>query len=558
MPTGAELFVASLKNLGTTHIFTLVGDHLNEILQVASREGLNIVDTRHESAAVHMADGWGRMTRTPGVSLVTGSPGHTNSITGIATANATGSPILAVSGMSSSQLRDRNAFQDMDQLSLVRSITKYAAVPAHAGQIPFHVHRAFLEALSGRAGAAHLSIPVDQFTAQAETHATIPSGPVEPRRPGADSADINRVIDLLDSAKRPVVIAGSGAWFSDAGAPLEAFIEKATLPLFTLCLARGLVSDSHPLCFGYADPTLNRAADTALPQADLVIVLGKKLDYRVRLGGSQLFSPDAKFVQVDIHPQELGLNRAIEVGINADVKLALEDLLDALGNRPAPDRSSWIADIQAAKASWEQEMQSIASEPSTPMHPLHLTMELRKRLPQDATLCWDGGDFVHWGRCSIPARQPMHWLRLGALAGLGVAFPIVLTAQILRPNSPSVVITGDGSLGFYLSEMDTAVRFDLPVIIIVGNDGGWGIERELQLGNYGGEKTVACELRRTRYDLVMKGFGGEGEFIETPDQIGPALDRALASGKPYLLNVDIKGARSPFTQYQLARRKPKK
>ena len=145
-------------------------------------------------------------------------------------------------------------------------------------------------------------------------------------------------------------------------------------------------------------------------------------------------------------------------------------------------------------------------------------MELRRLLPQDATLCWDGGDFVHWGRCSIPARQPMHWLRLGALAGLGVGFPIGLAAQILRPNSPSVVITGDGSLGFYLAEMDTAVRFGLPVIIIVGNDGGWGIERELQLGGYGG-KTVACELRRTRYDLVMKGLGGEGEFIETPDQI---------------------------------------
>ncbi len=558
MPSGAELFVASLKNLGATHIFTLVGDHLNEVLQVADREGLNIVDTRHESAAVHMADGWGRMTRTPGISLVTGCPGHTNSITGIATANATGSPIVAVSGMSSSRLRDRNAFQDMDQVSMVRGITKYAAAPADAGQIPFHLHRAFIEALSGRAGAAHLSIPVDQFTAQADSHAAIPSGPVQIRRPGADSADINRVIDLLDSAERPVVIAGSGAWWSDAGAPLEAFIEKAGLPLFTLCLARGLVSDTHPLCFGYADPTLNRAAGSALPQADLVIVLGKKLDYRVRLGGAQLFSPDAKFVQVDIHPQELGLNRGLEVGIAADVKLALEDLLDALGNRSPPDRSSWIAGLKDATASWEQELQSIASEPSAPMHPLHLTMELRRLLPQDATLCWDGGDFVHWGRCSIPARQPMHWLRLGALAGLGVGFPIGLAAQILRPNSPSVVITGDGSLGFYLAEMDTAVRFGLPVIIIVGNDGGWGIERELQLGTYGGEKTVACELRRTRYDLVMKGFGGEGEFIETPDQIAPALDRALASGKPYLLNVDIKGARSPFTQYQLAKKNPKK
>jgi acetolactate synthase-1/2/3 large subunit len=189
------------------------------------------------------------------------------------------------------------------------------------------------------------------------------------------------------------------------------------------------------------------------------------------------------------------------------------------------------------------------------MHALHFFQEMLPWLPADATLCWDGGDFVHWGRNYIPARQPMHWLRLGGLAGLGVCFPVALAAQIARPNARSIVITGDGSLGFYLSEMDTAVRFNLPVIIIVGNDGGWGIERELQLGSFGGDKTVACELRRTRYDLVMKAFGGDGEFVERPEQIRPALDRALRSDKPFLINVDIKGYASPFTDYQLRRLK---
>ena len=555
MPTGAELFVSSIKNLGATHVFTLVGDHLNEVLQVADRERLSIYDTRHESAAVHMADGWGRMTRTPGISLVTGSPGHTNSITGIATANATGSPVVAVSGMSSSHLRDRNAFQDMDQLALVRSITKYATTPHHAGQIPFHVRRAYQEALSGRPGVAHISIPVDLFSEVSDHHAPLPNGPVVISRPRPDSADINRVIDLMDQAERPVVIAGSGAWFADAGAPLETFIEKTSLPLFTICLARGLVSDSHPLCFGYADPTLNRAAFGAFKKADLVLVLGKKLDYRLRLGGPELFSPTAKFVQVDMYSAELGLNRDLEVGIAADVKLTLEDLLDALGRRSAPDRTPWLAQIIEGREAWRQQLAETAKQAFSPMHPLHLFTALRNLVPQDATLCWDGGDFVHWGRCALPARLPMHWLRLGALAGLGVGLPIALTAQILRPNAPSIVFSGDGSLGFHLAEMDTAVRFGLPVIIIVGNDGGWGIERELQLGHYDSGKTVACELRRTRYDLVMKSFGGEGEFIETPSQVGPAFQRALASDKPYLLNVDIQGMASPFTQYQLAGRK---
>ncbi len=551
MPTGAELFIDSLKNLGVSHIFTLVGDHLNEILQQADRQGLKIYDTRHESAAVHMADGWARMTRTPGVSMVTGGPGHTNSITGIATANATGSPVVAVSGMSHSALRDRNAFQDMDQLSLVRGITKYAAVPAHAAQIPLYVRRAFTEALTGRGGAAHLSVPVDVFTEQVESHAPLPDGPIEVPRPSPDATELSRVVGLIRQAERPVVIAGSGAWWSDAGSELEAFIEKASLPLFTICLARGIVPDSHPLCFGYADPNLNRAAEEMFQQADLVLVLGKRLDYRLRLAGPRLFSSDAKFVQVDVHSPELGLNRRLEVALLADVKAALRSLLDELGDEPPPDRSAWLAEIRRARQAWNRELAAVASLPSQPMHPLHLFMALRDEIPAAATICWDGGDFVHWGRCALPADKPMHWLRLGSLAGLGVGFLIGLAAKILRPDQPAVVITGDGSLGFYLAEMDTAVRFGLPVVIIVGNDGGWGIERELQLGTYGGDRTVACELRRTRYDLVMKGFGGDGELVERPEQVRPAMRRALESGKPYLINVDIKGFPSPFTQYQL-------
>ncbi|HUG81308.1 MAG TPA: thiamine pyrophosphate-dependent enzyme, partial [Bryobacterales bacterium] len=341
----------------------------------------------------------------------------------------------------------------------------------------------------------------------------------------------------------------------DAGTELETFIEKTSLPLFTVCLARGVVSDDHPLCFGYADPTLSRAADKAFKEADLVVVLGKKLDYRLRLGGAQLFSTDAKFAQVDIHPEELGLNRRLEVAMFSDVKLALRDLNDALGDRPAPDRSRWLAAVKKADDEWQQELESIAATPSDPMHPLHLYKEMKDWLPEDSTLCFDGGDFVHWGRCSLPARRPMHWLRLGALAGLGACFPIGLTAQILRPNSKAIIVSGDGSLGFYAAEMDTAVRFGLPVIIIVGNDAGWGIERELQRGTYDDDHTVACELLRTRYDLVMKGFGGDGEHVERPEQMRPALDRALKSDKPYLINVDIVGARSPFTQYQLAGKK---
>ncbi|MDE0125450.1 MAG: thiamine pyrophosphate-binding protein [Bryobacterales bacterium] len=554
MPTGSELFVRSLKSQGIDRIFTLVGDHLNDVLQVAAREGMSIFDTRHESAAVHMADGWTRLTRKPAVSLVTGAPGHTNSITGIATADATAVPMLAVSGMSDSNARDRFAFQDMDQLSLVRGITKYAAVPARSGQIPFHVKRAFLEMLRDRPGVAHLSIPVDLFTENCKSHAPVPNERIEPARSAPASADIDRIVDLLSTAQRPAVIAGSGAYWSGADAELAAFVENARVPLFTANLARGMVSDDHALCFGYADATINRGAENALRQADLIVVAGKRLDYGVRMGGPQLFAPDAKTVQIDVCGMELGLNRQLEVGVPADVRTALAALNEALAGRPAPDRSDWLDEVQRGCDAYAAEVAAIVARPRDPMHSLHAYQALRDKLPPDATICWDGGDFVHWGRYLLKARHAGRWMRLGSLAGLGVALPVGLSAQILRPDSRTVVVTGDGSLGFYVGELDTAVRYGLPLVVIVGNDGGWGIERELQKAFYPDADTVACELRSTRYDLVMKGFGGDGAHVTSPDQLEDAFDRAFRSEKPFLVNIEIAGAGSPFTQYQIDKR----
>ncbi len=554
MPTGSELFIRSLKSQGVDRVFTLVGDHLNDVLQVAVREGMSIYDTRHESAAVHMADGWTRLTRAPGVSLVTGAPGHTNSITGIATADATAVPMLAVSGMSDSHARDRFAFQDMDQLKLVQGITKYAALPARSGQIPFHVRRAFLEMLRGRPGVAHLSIPVDLFTEPNTSHAPIPQQRIETVRSAPATSDIDRMVDLLDHAERPAVIAGSGAYWSRADAELLRFIEAARIPLFTTNLARGMVSDDHSLCFGYADATLNRGAENALRQADLVVIVGKRVDYGLRLGSSQLFSPDAKTVQIDVCGTELGLNRSLDVGVLADARIAIQAWTSALKGRPVPDRSAWLAEVQRGCDAYAAEVAELAARPREPMHSLHVYRVLRERIPSDATICWDGGDFVHWGRYLLKARHPGHWMRLGSLAGLGVALPVGLSAQILRPNSRTVVVTGDGSLGFYIGELDTAVRFGLPIVVVVGNDAGWGIERELQEAFYPQSSTVACELRNTRYDLVMKGFGGDGAHVTSPDQLDDAFERAFRSEGPFLVNIEIDGAGSPFTQYQIDRR----
>jgi len=550
MPSGAELFVRSIAELGISQIFTLVGDHLNEVLAVAAREGIRILDMRHESGVTHAADAWARMHRKPAVSLVTGGPGHTNSLTGIATANLAASPLIAVSGSRATQLGERGAFQDIDQVGMARPVAKWAAEPPSAAQIPFYLGRAYQEANTGRKGAVHLTIPVDLFTARTEAPAALPM-PVEDFAPAPGSREVERALTLLRSAQRPVVIAGSGVWWADAGSELRQFIERTSLPLYTITMAKGVVSDEHPLCMGYADPALNQAVQTAFKEADLFLVLGKRIDYRLALGGPRLFGPGARFIQVDIHAPELGMNRKLELGICADVRSTLLAMTAAIEKPWTP--LPWLDRLRQLRGEWEAKLAEASQDRTMPLHPAAFFAELKKCLPRDLYYAWDGGDVVHWGRAMLPAAHAGRWLRLGPLGTIGSALPNSLAVQLANPGAPVVMITGDGSLGFYIAEMDTAVRHGLPVVMIVGNDAGWGLERELQCATAG--STVACELRRTQYDQVMKGFGGGGETIDTLEQVRPAVERAFASGVPYCLNVNVRGVRSPFTQWQISGKK---
>ncbi len=555
MATGAELFVDAAKRLGIRHIFTLVGDHLNEVLAVAAREGMTIVDMRHESGVTHAADAWARLHRKPALSLVTGGPGHTNSLTGIATAQAACSPLIAVSGAPAMAMRNRIVFQDMDQVGTAAPITKWAAAPSAAAQIPFYLGNAFMEASSGRMGATHLTIPVDLFMASTEKPLAIPVAPPEyAMLPTADS--IADALKLLRAAERPVVIAGSGLWWGDAGAELDAFLRKTKLPYYSITMARGVIPDAHPSAMGYADPALNKAVHKAFQAADVVLVLGKRIDYRLAMGSARLFSAAAKFIQVDFHKQELGHNRNLEVGICAGVKETLNAFNDALG-KEAWEQTEWLGQNIGWRLEAADALTSLAlrERDSSPIHPASFFHEWRKHVSENMLYSWDGGDFVHWGRAMIPAMRAGGWLRLGPMGTIGSALPNALAMQLANPNEKVVMVTGDGSLGFYIAELDTAVRHNLPVIIVVGNDAGWGLERELQSALTGDENTVACELRGTRYDQVMKGFGGDGETIDRLDQIGGALERAFKSTKPYLLNVNIRGSRSPFTEWQIAGKK---
>jgi acetolactate synthase-1/2/3 large subunit len=545
MKTGAELFVDAIERNGIREIFTLVGDHLNDVLLCAGQRGLRIFDMRHEAAVVHAADAWARITRKPSLSLVTGGPGHTNALTGVATAFLAGSPVITVSGSRASVQSQRGAFQDIDQMGMIRPVVKWAAEPSSVTQIPFYVGRAFAEAMSGRTGPVHLTIPAVLFAAKTETAIEYPDAD-RPGRPAPDGSDVDKAVRMLRGAKRPVIIAGSGVWWSEAESELRAFAEQAHIPVYTITLARGAFSDDHPLGFGYADPSLNRAAAKAFLAADVALVLGKRIDFRLGLGSTRVFPEQLKIIQVDIHGAELGMNRRVDVAICADVKSTLTAMMAAFGKEPC-ETTEWLGKLQTLRIEWNEWLASAAHEAGSPMHPATVYDEMRHALPGNVLYSWDGGDFAHWGRAMLPATTPGGWMRLGPLATIGAALPNGLALQMAHPDRPVTVITGDGSLGFYIAELDTAVRHNLPVVVIVGNDAGWGLERELQ----GRDRTVGCELRSTRYDIVMQGFGGDGENITSPDEVGPAVRRAFSSGRPYLLNMNIRGVRSPFTRWKL-------
>ena len=551
MPTGAELLVRTIRELGISEVFTLVGDHLNEVLLLMPQTGIRVVDMRHESGVTHAAEAWARIHRRPSVSIVTGGPGHTNSLTGIAAASLACSPVIAISGARPSNLAERGAFQDNDQVGMARPIVKWAAQPPSPSLIPFYLGRAWAEANSGRKGPVHLTIPLDVLTGATDHY--VPASPaLESTEPQPDSNQIGNALSVLRAAERPVVIAGAGVWWADAGSDLRNFIERTSLPLYTISMARGIVSDDHPLSMGYADPAINRAAHQAFLEADVVLVLGKRLDHRLGMGGTRIFAPHARFIQVDIHPQELGLNRKLAVSLCAGVKATLRAFLAEIGTRLGHRCLGSIAS-SCCDASGQKCCEAQAQRFGTPLHPAAFFAELKKYLPPNALYAWDGGDFVHWGRCMLPALRSGGWMRLGPLGAIGSALPNCLALKLAHPDDPVVMFTGDGSLGFYLAELDTAVRHGLPVIVVIGNDSGWGLERELQKAS--GGASVACELRQTRYEMIMRGFGGEGEVVDDLAQVRPAIARALQSRVPYCLNVVIRGSRSPFTDWQIAARK---
>ena len=550
--TGSHLICKALKLEGVKNIFGLAGDHILPVLDAMADQDFRIIDTRHEQAAVHMADAWSRITEQPGVCMYT-TPGFANAIPGLTNAMHTEGPVISIAGCADTHDLGRGAQQEIDQVGMAAPICKGSFMVCDVRRIPEFIARAMRLAFSGRRGPVHLTIPIDVQEQSVEEDGiafTQPSAYRAQETVLASPEAVRRAIALLREAQRPLVIAGCAAGYTLSGAAMQRFVETTRLPVVTEEQSRGLISDDHPYAFGYFERGLNRAA-AKLRDADVVMLLGRKQDFVIGFCRPPHVAATAKIIQIDPSPLEIGRSRGVDVGMVGDVTSVLEQMTQEAGNHHWKDLP-WLDElraVQSAQSDWAENL----ARPQMPMHALFVHKTLKSMLGPDDCLVFDGGDFCHFGRSFLPALKPKHWFNVSSLGMLGSSLPTALAAKVAYPDSRVFMLSGDGAFGFNGMEFDTAVRHKLNIVAIVGNDSAWGIDRQIQLGLYG--RPVATDLRQSRYDQMVLGLGGYGEFVERPEDLKPAIERALASDQPALLNVAVERAISPRAEAAIGRRK---
>ena len=549
--TGAHLFIRCLKQEGIQKVFTIVGDTVLPLVDAAYDEGIEFIDTRHEGAALHMADGYARITGRPAAGIFTGGPGFSNAISALPAIYTSESPVIFIAGSAELPEKGMAAFQEINQVEMAAPVTKGSWLIHDRRRIPEMVATAFRTATSGRPGPVHLTLPIDiqdQEVSEEELSYFLPQ---EYRNQGKSMGDqtlIDQAAALLRGAQRPVIIAGSPARYSVAPEQLERLAETTGIPVFTVEQARGVLDDEHPLCFGYADGSLNPAA-RRFREADVVLLLGKRLDHRYGYG--RVFDAGAKLIQADASEAEIGRNRGVAIGLLGDLGAIVDQLSDAAGKTQGANIQPWVTQLNEDRSAWTESLRSRATGES-PMHPLDVFTRIEHLLDRDTVIVMDGGDYVQWGRCYFKARQPGHFTRLGPLSHLGAGIPYGMAAKLAYPDKKVLVFMGDGSFGFYAMEYDTCIRHNIPITVVMGNDATWGIDKTFQMAYY--NRAVGTDLRSVRYDQMVEAIGGYAEFVENPDGVSPAVERALASGRPSLVNVTVRSGASPLAEATIARR----
>ena len=531
---GGKLAAKALKAAGVECVFTLSGGHVMGIYDGCIDEGIEVVDVRHEQAATHAADAWARLhPGKVGVAILTAGPGVTDGVTGVANAWRANSPILVFGGQGPFRHAGRGSLQEMDHVSLMRPVTKWSGACGETRRIAEYIELAVRTALSGIPGPSFLEIPMDVLHGKVDLDAVqMPHFRDYRVASAAPAAMLAEAAEIIAGARTPVVMAGTSLKWSEGGGALGAFLNATSIPCYVNGMARGEVNWDHP-------SFLSLTRSEALAAADVVILAGTPLDFRMKFG--RAIPADARIVQFDLDETLIGQNRAAEVGLVGNLGAnfeALSELFKSSG--VSVDASAHLAALAAREAELDEARNAELNSDEVPIDPLRLCREIADAVTDDMIVIGDGGDIVAQASKVIRVPRRGTWMDPGPLGTLGVGMPFALAAQKAHPSKRVLIVYGDGSFGLNGFEFDTAVRFGLPIVGVVGNDAAWGQMLRPQASLYGQDRVVATELNFTRYDKVVEAMGGHGEHVTEPGQIAPALQRAFDSGLPALVNVEIR------------------
>lgn len=496
-------------------------------------EGIRIIDVRHEQATTHAADAWARVNPGKiGVAIVTAGPGVTDCVTGVANAWRANSPILVFGGQGPFANLRRGSLQEMDHVGLMKPITKWADTCYDTNRIPEYIETAIKFAISGTPGPSFLEIPMDILMGPVDM-ANAPTRLIstEPPKIMPDPSGIREVLDVLSNAKKPMLMAGTAVKWSNAQPQLNAFLDKTKIPAYANGMGRGAIPRDSPLLF-------NRSRRDAMKNCDVIVLAGTILDFRMAFG--RTIPPDAKIIQLDMDYTQIGLNRPADVALVGNLACSFDAILDVMEQDGVSfDFSSYAAELREKENEAEKQLGERYTSDAVPIDALRLCKEIADSITDDMIIIGDGGDIVAQAAKVVPIPKNGLWMDPGPLGTLGVGMPFALAAQVAHPDKRVMIIYGDGSFGLNGFEYDTAVRFKLPIVGIVGNDAAWGQMMRPQASIYGRDRMIATQLTYTRYDKIVEGMGGHGEYVTEPDQIRPAIDRAFASGKPACVNVEM-------------------
>lgn len=540
---GGRLAAIALRRLGIDRVFGLIGYQVTHLFDGCYEEGIEIFDVRHEQAAVHMADGWAQVTGKVAVAITIGGPGFTNAISAVLKAQTSNSPLVVITGAAEPSKKDIGAMQEIEHWNMVKDYVKWSVSVPAVERIPEYIYKAVQCAVNGKPGVVVLGMPVNILSETVSLeNVQWPSDEIAKKKIlFPDQADVERMLNMLQSSQKPIILAGSGVLYAQAAQELRMFVEKAGIPVYTINAGRGSVPDGHELSFGLGRPLEGGPQLYGFKNADAVIVMGLKLNFTIGYGKPPIFSDDQRFVQIDIDPDEIGKSgRFIDIGIAGDLKETLALLLKSIALGELPSYQGWVRELRENETQyWIDFEKKYETNAHNKISPITLIRRIQSVLPDDFVSVVDGSNALFWGLLLLKCTSVGHQLigPSGILGPMGTGLPLALGAKLAKPEKCVLLYTGDGSLGFNLAELDTAVRLGIKIIIVVHNDGAWGLPKDTQKRLFG--KNYAVDLGVTRYERIVEGLGGYGEFVEKEEDIAPALQRAIEAETIACVNVVI-------------------